>query len=113
MKEIVFHVACLVLFIVPLIFIAHNVYKDGVLGRLSLSGIVIASFLFLLDWLDDDASMIDPDPLFVWQTVTFAAFLVWHLWRFHRRVLKKKEVYYPPECPKDRRRCPDRRFTPN
>lgn len=106
MEMTFFWIACMVLFFVPLIFVWNQVYQDGIVGRTSLLTISGAAALFLLDpFLGDD--QYNPPALAVLLIWSFALFLVWHLWRFHRRVLRRE---CPPDCPVDRRQVPDRRF---
>ena len=109
MKVIFFVMACVVLAVVPPIFIWNRVYKDGVIGRLALSGISLSSFFFLLGYVEEGER--NPPATAVLLISSVALFLVWHLWRFHSRVLRtQKPTHCPPNCPEDRRRVPDRRF---
>ena len=86
----IFLVSVLVLFVVPVVFVWHSVYDDGLLGRVALVGISFSSFIFALkiyslgNW--------NPWPETVLLMASFATFLVWHLWRFHRRVLRNKDA---------------------
>ncbi len=105
-----FWVAIWVLALVPLYFVASEVYKDGIVGRGALLCISFASWSFIMDSLIGGAQyqVLKQTALLV---VAFAAFLCWHLWRFHSRVVKKmKARVCPPDCPVDRRKMPDRRF---
>lgn len=109
MKMALFWAACAVLGVVPLYFIWNQVYKDGVIGRAALlliSGAALGTTIDAL--LSDQVNKYDPPPSGVAMTVAFAAFLVWHLWRFHRRVDRQGQC--PPDCPQDRRKLPDRRY---
>ena len=82
-----FLIACSILFVVPLIFVTHNVYQDGVFGRIGLLGISFSSSLFLMEATVGVQYDILPQTVFLaW---AFAVFLVWHLFRFHCRVLRK------------------------
>jgi len=106
--EILFYFANLVLLLVPPAFIKNKVYDDGVFGRIALGGIVLCAFAILgqagLSYFD--AWWACPDwPRFkpstykaagyhvvweeAWLAAAFAAFLVWHLVRFHRRILRQ------------------------
>lgn len=86
----VFLIACAVLTAVPLYFVWHKVYEDGLFGRVSLLGISFSAFTFVIEWAEADGFDVLP------QTVMFftfvAVFLVWHLLRFHRRVVLKGSV---------------------
>lgn len=109
----VFYFACIVLAVVPLIFVYHKVYKDGIVGRASLLGISFVAILWLMDVTDkyfdgEDLPVVSNRGMCF--TVLVAIFLVWHLARFHGRVLRRDDIKYPPGCPMDRRKCPDRRF---
>lgn len=105
--EALFYLANAVLLLVPPWFIKNRVYNDGVVGRLALSGIVICAFAILgqaaISYFD--AWMACPEwPAFkassyksagysvvweeAWLAVAFAGFMLWHLIRFHRRVLR-------------------------
>lgn len=99
----IFLAACAVLVTVPMYFIVHRVYQDGIVGRIALSLIAFAAATFFLDMIDGTEWEILPQIALM--TAAFAAFLVWHLWRFHRRVLK---TY--PDFEVERRKTPDRRF---
>lgn len=77
----------LVLFIVPLVFVSNKVYKDGVLGRISLATISITSLTLFCEhrlFQNDPNTMM---MLFTLLVLAVAGFLCWHLWRFHARVL--------------------------
>ena len=89
MKTALFLVACAVLFVVPLAFVINKVYEDGILGRMALLGISFCAFGFGAQWWSD---RIEPQPLLVFMLASVAAFICWHLWRFHRRVLKRARV---------------------
>ena len=79
---------CIVLFVVPLVFVTHSVYKDGVFGRGSLLGISFLSAGVLGESNIGVAFYVPP--IFVLLITAFAVFLCWHLFRFHTRVLKKQ-----------------------
>lgn len=92
----IFIVACIVLVAVPVHFIFHEVYEDGLVGRLGLAGVAFTAAMSLGQWL---VSLVDGDPstfavsnLTVLMTSGFAVFLCWHLFRFHRRVLRKRST---------------------
>jgi ABC-type transport system involved in cytochrome c biogenesis permease subunit len=88
MKMQLYALACVVLFIIPLVFVWNRVYKDGVIGRVALLCISFSSGTVLLN-LYDQRDLNPP-----WSTVAvlffFAVFLVWHLFRFHTRVLRER-----------------------
>lgn len=100
-------VCSLVLMIVPAIFVWHKVYHDGVVGRLALGGMSVAAGIVLLKILFDAHSYAIP-PEIVAMMSLYALFLCWHLWRFHRRVLRRDQCQ--PDCEADRRRVADRRY---
>lgn len=81
----VFLVACIVLLVVPLVFVAHNVYQDGFFGRVGLLGIAFSAATYIGEWMLGTEYEILPQTVLM--VVAFAIFLCWHLWRFHRRVL--------------------------
>lgn len=88
--NIIFQSVCVVLVAVPIIFVLHGVYQDGVFGRVGLLGIAFCALGYLLEmWFGDDEMEVLP------LTVAFAAFvmvfLVWHLIRFHRRVVLQRQ----------------------
>lgn len=91
--SVVFAVICAALVGIPLAFIFHNVYEDGLIGRIGLSGVSGTSAVFLLVWFDHYEWPLFPFwnmvPLFVVQSAFYALFLIWHLFRFHRRVLRR------------------------
>lgn len=107
MMQNIYLAACAVLAVVPCVFVWNKVYKDGVFGRGALLSISFFASIVLIESFVNDATY---NPLFetVAMTVGFAVFLVWHLWRFHRRVLKRGRC--PPDCPQDRRHIRERRF---
>lgn len=86
MGTAIFMVCCLVLFVVPLVFVSHKVYQDGVVGRMALCGIAFAAATFLLEyfWNGEEYELL---PQTVMLTASFTVFLCWHLWRFHNRVV--------------------------
>ena len=46
-SELLLYAACIVLIVVPLWFIAHKVYDDGIVGRILLCLIVWGAFAIL------------------------------------------------------------------
>lgn len=83
-----FQIDCLLLIAVPLYFVQHGVYEDGVFGRIGLLGIAFASCGYLLEaWVGDEE--LEVLPLTVMLATSFAVFLVWHLFRWHRKILRK------------------------
>ncbi len=84
----IFVFACAVLFIVPLYFVMHSVYDDGLIGRVGLLGISFSAATFLLEFADGQEYDMLPQTVFM--AVMFAWFLCWHLFRFERRVLVRK-----------------------
>lgn len=89
--SVLFGIVCMALVVIPVVFIFHNVYEDGLIGRLGLAGVAFFSAVHLMAWFDHgdfpDFPFWDVVPLFVLQTAFFAVFLIWHLVRFHRRVV--------------------------
>jgi len=79
-----------ILFIVPVTFVWNKVYDDGFIGRLALIGISFSSFIFALKIFS--RGMNHPWPETMLMMTSFAVFLVWHLFRFHRRVLMSKDA---------------------
>jgi uncharacterized PurR-regulated membrane protein YhhQ (DUF165 family) len=114
MKMILFYTACSFLLVVPVLFVWNRVYKDGIFGRISLLGISSVAGLFLLDSVDEHGGVYEPTWLTVWGFVSFAVFLVWHLCRFHHRVIVHEKsrgnasMYLVPN--NDRRHTNRRRF---
>lgn len=89
-----FAFVCLVLAIVPAIFIFHNVYEDGLFGRASLAAISVGAVVMLSAWLDKIGWAFPFDdvlPVLCFELTAAAAFLCWHLVRFHLRVVMKGE----------------------
>jgi hypothetical protein len=87
--QLIFLASCFILFAVPVAFVANHVYDDGLFGRIGLLGIASAASMFLLEAMDQTA--LDVPPKAVLLTGSFALFMVWHLLRFHRRVLMRKK----------------------
>lgn len=88
----VLFIALLFTFVVPLVFIWHDVYDDGIIGRIALGVIALMSFIGMALILDGH-KVCDPHDTVIplalaWLAVAFAVFVTWHLMRFHRRVLK-------------------------
>lgn len=79
--------ALVVLIIVPLTFIWHEVYRDGVVGRLGLGAISLFAIVCLARFHDGKLQMPVEVACLV---IAFAVFLVWHLLRFHSRVVKQR-----------------------
>lgn len=84
-----FILACLTLGTVPGFFIWNRVYKDGVFGRASLGGVMFFSWTFLLEAAFGEGEY-DLSMQTEGMVICFAVFLVWHLGRFHARVLKRE-----------------------
>ena len=80
---------CAVLVVVPLFFVSHRVYKDGIAGRAGLLGIAFAAATFLLESLAGTEYEMLPQTVLL--SGSFAVFLIWHLFRFHRRVICGKQ----------------------
>lgn len=88
MSESIFMVCCLILVIVPLVFVSSKVYKDGFFGRCGLLGIAFSAATFLLEWLGGEHYEMLEQTVFL--VVSFTVFLCWHLFRFHNRVVMEK-----------------------
>ena len=82
--------ACVVLFVVPIVFVWNQVYEDGLFGRIGLIGISFSAFIFGARIIQLGRTHLWPETELM--IVSFAVFLIWHLWRFHRRVLKAKSA---------------------
>ena len=80
--------ACAVLFIVPIVFVWNDVYEDGFFGRIGLIGISFSSMVFGLKIIERGYVWPESEILLV----SFAIFLMWHLCRFHRRVLTTRKA---------------------
>ena len=93
--DAIFLAACFFLFLIPLYFVMHKVYEDGLIGRIGLLGISFSAAAFILSWMDNSDWPVFPyelAPQDVMMVVAFAVFLVWHLLRFHRRVVMQKKI---------------------
>ncbi len=101
----VFWVSCAVVFIAPLYFVGNTVYKDGVVGRFAFLILSLVGGSYLFELLADDMPDGPPQVRTVWLMAAIAIFLIWHLWKFARRVHK-------PKITGDRRHIPDRRYDP-
>jgi hypothetical protein len=84
----IFIAACIVLLVVPVVFVMHSVYQDGFFGRVGLLGVAFSSATFLGEWATGTEYEILPQTVLM--VSAFAVFLCWHLFRFHRRVLRTK-----------------------
>lgn len=103
MNLILFQVCLGILMVVPLVFVYHRIYDDGIIGRGALLGISFASITFLMEMAVGSEYAILPQTLLL--VLSFTVFLLWHLWRFHKRVLSKHGRR------ENERRCgADRRF---
>lgn len=89
--EWLFIAAVTVLFVVPPIFVWHRVYDDGVFGRLGLSGISFFALVVLLETVLG-RQIYQTSPEVAGLVACFAVFLVWHLVRFHLRVVLKRRM---------------------
>lgn len=87
MIEYIFWVDCLALAMVPMWFIAHEVYKDGVVGRLALASISFTAWTFIMELAVGEEY--DMSAQFVLLITAFTLFLCWHLWRFETRVARE------------------------
>lgn len=85
MSTAIFMACCIVLVIVPPVFVLHQVYQDGVFGRMGLLGISFSAATFLLEWFSGEDYEMLPQTTFL--VASFTVFLCWHLFRFHNRVV--------------------------
>jgi len=90
MSQVIFLLSCVVLFIVPLMFVLNSVYQDGVVGRASLLAISFGAAAFVGETAFGNGFYVPP--IAVWIVAACTVFLVWHLFRFHRRVLKERSA---------------------
>lgn len=74
-----------VLTVVPGWFIWHKVYKDGVLGRMSLGSISLFAFLLFAESAWGKGNTFAMTNLLLCLVAAFAVFICWHLYRFHSR----------------------------
>jgi len=88
--QIIFVVSVLILFIVPVLFVWNEVYDDGLIGRVALVGISFSSFIFAGKIIS--VGITHPWPEAVLMMASFAIFLLWHLMRFHRRILRNNDA---------------------
>ena len=85
--------SCFVLFVVPLYFVLHSIYNDGVFGRAGLLGISFCSAGILLEAAFGVGFYVPP--IVVLLIASFAVFTCWHCFRFHFRVAKKEGQWKP------------------
>ena len=85
-----FIIACALLATIPVIFVWNEVYQDGIVGRLALIGISVAATVTLMKLLTQQIPPPTRETMVL--VISFAAFLTWHLWRFHSRVLTNKKA---------------------
>lgn len=86
--EILYYLSSLVSLVVAYVFISHSVYDDGLIGRIGLAGIGGTSALVVMQAVFGQGLIIQP--VVALQAAAFAGFMVWHLFRFHARVLKQR-----------------------
>ena len=87
--NLLFLSACAVLLVVPLIFVIHEVYEDGLIGRIGLLGISFSAATFLLETAAGEVYVMLPQTVML--VVSFAIFISWHLTRWHGIVLRQKK----------------------
>ena len=88
--EILYYASSLVSLVVAYVFISHSVYDDGLIGRIGLAGIGGTSALVVMQAVFGQGLIIQP--VVALQAGAFAGFLVWHLTRFHSRILKQRKA---------------------
>ena len=88
--NVIFLGACAILFAVPVWFVVHQDYNDGLIGRIALLGISFAAATFIME-----ASLGDSEYTMLPQTVMLTGFaalyFVWKMVRFRNRILKQKK----------------------
>lgn len=82
--------SCVALFIVPILFVWNEVYQDGLFGRVGLLGISFSAFMFASRIVIYGYHRLWPETELL--IISFAIFLCWHLFRFHRRVLSNRKA---------------------
>ena len=87
----IFLADCAVLFLVPIYLVLHDVYEDGLIGRIGLLGMSFASATFILEWANGEQYDLLPQTVFM--TTMFAWFLLWNTCRFHLRVVRKQKQH--------------------
>lgn len=98
--NVIFIVACIALFIVPVWFVINKVYEDGFIGRVGLLGISFSAATFLMEFAFGEQEY-ELLPQTVMLASCFAIFLCWHLFRFERRVLRKRQGVMGPQGSKE------------
>ena len=88
--ELIYYGSSVVSLMVAYVFISHAVYDDGLVGRIGLAGIGSTSALVVIQAVFGAGLIIQP--VVALQAAAFSAFMVWHLFRFHRRVLMQKKI---------------------
>lgn len=83
-------VCALALSVVPLYFIAHQVYQDGAWGRLGLAGIWFCAVGLLNELVLGSGDLDVLLRLAVGLLLAFTIFLCWHLYRFHYRQIRER-----------------------
>ncbi len=85
MSTAIFMGCCIVLVVVPVVFVMNKVYQDGFFGRCGLLGISFSAATFLMEWFTGESYEM------LWQTtflvLSFTVFICWHLFRFHNRIV--------------------------
>ncbi len=95
--ELLFYIGCLMLLVVPIVFIRHRLYDDGLVGRIALVATAVCAFAILgqavvtyYDAWSDGRGYGGAGYSVAWEEawLVFAigVFLAWHYLRFHRRV---------------------------
>lgn len=91
MMRALFIFSITILATVPLWFVWHKVYKDGLFGRMALCGISFSSWVILLSEFVD-GWIYDPSPEVIWLIASFSVFIVWHLVRFELRCVRERKA---------------------
>lgn len=84
--EAILVMSCVLLALIPPIFVWHKVYDDGLLGRIGLLGVSFCAGVVVMQEMLGVRYRVDPEIALL--TMAFMVFLVWHLFRFHSRVLR-------------------------
>lgn len=91
LMQVILSFSLIVLVAIPFWFICHKVYKDGVVGRIALAGIVFnASIILMLTFIDGWTYDLPYEVTML--IACFAVFTCWHLARFHSRVVMQKKA---------------------
>ena len=91
LMQVLLAFSLIVLVAIPFWFICHKVYKDGVVGRLSLCGIVFNAGIILMMMFIDGWTYNLPYEVTM-LIASFALYNAWNLFRFHGHVLRLEKA---------------------